>query len=123
MLKEEKNVQQYPNEPRRRWFLDHEFDLIVWGNMGEISSFQLCYHKRRDEHAVVWRRGEGFGHYRVDQGEPSPTQNLAPMMVDDGVVPMDWLQETFKAHSLYLPVYIRDFVVEMLEKYAGGMKG
>jgi hypothetical protein len=121
VLQEEKNVQQYPNEPRRRWFLDQEFDLIVWGDEGgEISSFQLCYHKQRDEHALVWRAREGFGHYKVDQGEPSPTQNLSPMMVDDGIVPMEWLQETFKAHSKEIPANIRNFVVKMLDLYAGG---
>jgi len=30
MLYEIKDISQYPDEPKRRWFFDHSLDLTVW---------------------------------------------------------------------------------------------
>jgi len=42
MLRELSHVRQAFEEPRRRWFADDYFDLIVWvGNRSEYIGFQL----------------------------------------------------------------------------------
>ncbi len=46
MLRELKQVRQHKGEPRRRWFNDDYFDLIVWfSEKDSISGFQLCCDK------------------------------------------------------------------------------
>ena len=61
MLTESRRVRQIKNEPRRRWFSDDYFDLIVWlGNGHEIIGFQLCYDKFGIERALSWKKGEGY---------------------------------------------------------------
>lgn len=42
MLREKEYVRQIKGEPRRRWFYDDFFDLIVWyGTDDSIIGFQL----------------------------------------------------------------------------------
>ncbi|MCH7756306.1 hypothetical protein IH970_14450 [candidate division KSB1 bacterium] len=45
MLKEIQTARQIEGEPKRRWFSNRFFDLIVWfkKNDNEITGFQLCY--------------------------------------------------------------------------------
>jgi hypothetical protein len=70
LLRELSHVRQALEAPRRRWFADDYFDLIVWvGNRGECIGFQLCYDKSGDEHALTWHKKTGFRHHRVDSGE------------------------------------------------------
>ncbi len=60
MLRELADVRQIPGEPRRRWFADDYFDLIVWfDKRGQIIGFQLCYDLPRDEHALTWHEEHG----------------------------------------------------------------
>ncbi len=41
MLTESQHVRQIKHDPKRRWFSDDYFDLIVWiGKRGEIIGFQ-----------------------------------------------------------------------------------
>lgn len=41
---EMRNVRQDSADYFRRWFFDHDFDLIVWYlPNGSIFGFQLCY--------------------------------------------------------------------------------
>jgi multidrug transporter EmrE-like cation transporter len=85
---------QLPGEPRRRWFTDSDFDLIVWFTpAGTICSFQLCYDRRRRERALTWTQDGGFSHDRIDDGEASPAKNRTPILVDGGSsVPDDILR-------------------------------
>jgi hypothetical protein len=55
MLQEEVRETAEDQEPRRRWFSDEYFDLVVWQSVGNgIVGFHLCYDKARTERAVSW---------------------------------------------------------------------
>ena len=42
-------------EYKKRWFFDHEIDLLIWLNAdNEIVGFQLCYDKLNNPHALTW---------------------------------------------------------------------
>ena len=57
MLQEEVRETEEDQEPRRRWFSDEYFDLVVWQSAGDgIVGFQFCYDKARTERAVTWRQ-------------------------------------------------------------------
>ena len=85
ILREVRNVQQVPGEPRRRWFFSHKQDLMVWfGEDGNPVAFQLCYGKYRDEHAIRWKAGRGFVHHRVDDGEITGKVKQAAILFADG---------------------------------------
>ena len=57
LLRELSGVQQIKGEPMRRWFYDHEIDLVIWqDDAGEIISFQLAYDKTLNEHSLFWHR-------------------------------------------------------------------
>jgi hypothetical protein len=88
MLSELKDCRQVPGEPRRRWFSDEQFDLIVWYDEEEsVLGFQLCYDKAKDERALTWMAATGYNHRRVDTGEMygRRTDSLTPVLVPDGV--------------------------------------
>ncbi len=87
MLKEIQNVRQIEGEPRRRWFSDDFFDLIIWFDEDEeISGFQLCYDITRHERALTWKRKSGYRHEAVDQGEDGVSlMKSTPVMIKDGI--------------------------------------
>ena len=85
MLRELADVRQIPGEPRRRWFADDYFDLIVWFNKkGESIGFQLCYDLPGEERALTWHKNTGFSHRRVDDGERQRPYKATPILVADG---------------------------------------
>ncbi len=89
MLKEYPRVRQVEGEPRRRWFGDDYFDLIVWLDDGDgVVGFQLCYDKGGDERALTWLPERGFTHRRVDDGERGGdlAHKSTPVLVVDGAV-------------------------------------
>jgi hypothetical protein len=80
-LRELPRVQQVPGEPRRRWFHDHEMDLVTWEDAdGALLGFQLAYDKHRNEHSIEWRAGRGFTHYQVDDGEAVALSKETPFL-------------------------------------------
>ena len=87
MLREIESVKQIEGEPRRRWFSDEYFDLIVWLNESDdVVAFQLCYDKPRNERALTWMRELGYMHHRVDDGEHrlDIIQKATPILIGDG---------------------------------------
>ena len=126
MLKEILKTRQITGEPRRRWFSDEVFDLIVWyadpmsapfmaapsdggpapdadaGNPGEdgeedIVGFQLCYREWPEEKALTWLKGEGFSHNRIDQGEGRPDHHkMTPILLPDGEFDAGQVQDQFR---------------------------
>jgi len=61
MLSELHNVRQIAGEPKRRWFLCDEIDLVVWEDDDEaICSFQLAYDKCHNEHCISWQKNRGL---------------------------------------------------------------
>ncbi len=70
MLKEVSYIRQIEGEPRRRWFEDEYFDLIVWFDQtGGIQEFELCYDKGKNQRALRWVQPDKYSHFRVDDGE------------------------------------------------------
>jgi hypothetical protein len=85
MLREISDVRQIPGDPRRRWFSDDAFDLIVWeSRAGGIAGFQLCYDNGGDQRALTWAPEAGLRHCAVDTGESRPGKpKSVPILVCD----------------------------------------
>ncbi len=118
MLKELPIVRQVPREPRRRWFADDYFDLIVWvGKKGEIIGFQLCYDNFGDEHALTWHGETGFSHQRVDNGETDRPYKATPILVPDGSFDAATIARLFKKHSRAMDKRVAEFVLDKITHY------
>jgi hypothetical protein len=61
MLKEIHGLTDDP-PAKRRWFHDEYFDLFVWQDGDELTTFQLCYGGDASERALVWQKSRGFFH-------------------------------------------------------------
>ncbi len=119
MLREIKNATQHKGEPRRRWFDDEYFDLIVWHNDdGSFYGFQLCYDQRRKPRALTWTAAHGYRHTGVDDGEGGGAMaKEAPVLVADGLFDAPAVSELFEAASAGLPREIKDFVLGRIRDY------
>ena len=110
MLTENRHVRQEPGH-RRRWFEDDGLELIVWLDAQDgVEGFQLCHSGQ----ALTWRRGQGFTHARVDEGDETPLKNLAPVLVPNGAVPWAGVTEKFRACSGTLEARLRGLILERL---------
>jgi hypothetical protein len=118
-LRELRDTRQVAGEPRRRWFSSADLDLIVWlDDADEIVGFQLCYDKTRGERALTWRRGRGYDHMAVDDGESGPGQyKSTPILVADGFFNRQRVMELFLESSEGVPEDIRKMVAELLNAY------
>ena len=123
MLSEVRNVQQLPGEPPRRWFFSHEQDLWVWLNeSGELVGFQLAYGKYRNEHAIRWNQGRGFGHYKVDDGEEGPVGKGIPILTADGGFNAKRILDQFLEIACDIPQDIVAFVAARIREHPGYRK-
>jgi hypothetical protein len=112
MLRELPEVRQVRDEPRRRWFADDYFDLIVWSDQsGEISGFQLCYDLSGDERALTWRQTTGFSHQGVDDGELQRPYKATPILVEDGSCDYAALAQLFRERSRNMDEQVARFVL------------
>jgi len=117
MLRELAEVRQDPGEPRRRWFADDYFDLIVWfGKPEEIIGFQLCYDKEGEEHALTWRRSMGFSHHRVEDGERHRPYKATPILISDGPVNYPNIAHLFEERSSKMDKKVARFVLGKLSE-------
>jgi hypothetical protein len=118
MLKELKHVSQIPGEPRRRWFADDYFDLIVWyDEKNELSGFQLCYNKEKDERAFTWKRHSTYTHHRVDDGETKPQRKATPILVTDGVFDYKAVADRFQQEGKNIEKTVYEFVLGKILQY------
>ncbi len=118
MLAEIKNARQVPGEGLRRWFTDSDFDLIVWlGEGGGVSGFQLCYDKQTRERALTWKRGKGFLHEGIDDGEAPGRAKMTPILVPDGEFRKETVLDRFRRESREIDSGVRRFVLETLSRY------
>lgn len=119
MLTEVQNTRQIKDEGRRRWFTDSCFDLIVWyeRDSSSIAGFQLCYDKEREERALTWRRGAGFDHKRIDDGEVSGRMKMTPVLIPDGTFDYTVIAERFRRESDTIDPGIRELVYKKLANY------
>lgn len=118
MLRELPDVPQLRGEPRRRWFFCHDLDLVVWEDAaGEVVGFQLAYDKPHRERSIAWRRGQGFAHYAVDDGEGFGLANDTPLLVADGPFEQARVQALFLALAEAVPAAIVACVRGKLGEY------
>ena len=113
-------VRQVPGEPRRRWFVSRDLDLIVWcdGSDSPIG-FQLCYEQGRPERALTWKPELGFVHMAVDDGETDVGLRYkgTPILVSDGYFDANWVSDLFSEESAQLPPEIVEFVATKLRQH------
>ena len=116
MLHEITETRQIPDEKPRRWFNDDTMDLIVWlDDNNDIDSFQLCYDKPFAEHALTWRKGSGFMHNRVDDGEGNPGSHKGtPILVPDGEFNLQTIAEKFRQAAPEIDDRVAEFVYQTL---------
>lgn len=123
MLHEVQGARQVPGEGFRRWFTDQYFDLIVWYEgadpSGPITGFQLCYDKSSRERALTWRRGTGFAHEKVDDGEGGHAlaAKMSPILVPDGIFDAAGVAKRLAAHTAEMDSSVAAFVLETVEGY------
>ena len=119
MLREISNPRQIRAEGPRRWFTDAYFDLIVWYQRDgcEITGFQLCYDKQREERALTWHRDRGFDHKRIDDGEVSGRMKMTPVLVPDGAFDSAAIAERFRRESAEIEPEIRQLVYSRLKQH------
>ena len=119
MLHELGGVQQIKGEPLRRWFYDHDIDLVIWQDPARaIIGFQLAYDKTRNEHSLSWHRDRGTKHYVVDDGENGGLSKRAPFLNLNRAADNDYVLAQFLARSGDLPSDISDFVASTLRVLA-----
>jgi hypothetical protein len=112
MLYEILGVRQDDIELARRWFQDEYFDLFVWsGPDGQVSAFQLCYDRLKNERVLAWRKEGGFSHRRVDDGEARPGHKMSPLMVTDGRFFGYRIAREFERRGAELSPDLRDFLL------------
>jgi len=119
MLVEVHNVRQIPGEGFRRWFSDDYFDLIVWhDDVGLMSGFQLCYDKTGYERVLTWRRGHGYAHDRIDDGETPGEPKRTPILALDGVFEKKQVALAFRNASATCFFSNTPSVHETIRRYA-----
>lgn len=116
MLKEVHPLRQHADEPRRRWFSDQQFDLIVWfDTQDNIVAFDLCYDKPLHEHVFRWRTRQPLQHLRVDDGEQqSGRHKMTPIYVADGSYDIHATAQQFATAGSEMDGAIRNFVLQRL---------
>mgnify|MGYP001821922856 CR=1 FL=1 len=137
MLTEIKKTRQLAGEPRRRWFSDEVFDLIVWyGEPGQAASggdhtaaadtadadaivgFQLCYREWPEEKALTWLKGEGFSHNRIDPGEGrSDHHKMTPILLPDGEFDAGQVRDRFSSACADIDPQVAETVCNALDHY------
>ena len=124
MMREILNVSQIPGEPRRRWFSDDYFDLIVWFDpQGEIYGFQLCYDNKKNPHALTWLRDRGFTHEGIDDGDdPLLGYKSTPILIPNGPFETLQIQTRFTEAGAGLPEGMTRLVLEKIRSFSNRMK-
>lgn len=119
MLREETHVRQVEGEPRRRWFADDFFDLIVWfGEDGSFWGFQLCYDREYKPRALTWTQKNGYKHTGIDDGEDGGGLNKSsPVLVADGLFDAGPIGKKLAAASGELPPEISSFVIQKVSEF------
>jgi hypothetical protein len=118
VLREIHDVRQVPGEPRRRWFSDENFDLIVWfGPENEVIGFQLCYDKVTEQKALTWLKQDGYRHSRVDDGDHPGKMKASPVLEADGHFDREGIGRRFRENRGDVPEKIADSVSKRIMHY------
>ena len=110
------NVKQDSADLKKRWFFDHEMDLLVWLHKNaEIVGFQLCYDKLKNPHALTWHKDKGYTHNRIDYGEDKIGYlRGSPILLMNGAFERKRIAGVFKRESSKIDDAISTFVYEKI---------
>lgn len=123
MLREIVCSAQEDAEPHRRWFSDHDLDLIVWQENGRVVSFQLCYGKMHEEHALVWRSPDEYSLNRVDEGPNHPGRpKPAPALIPEKDTNIGTVVDQFQSKSSAIEPELVKFIHSRLLQYEDNRK-
>lgn len=118
MLRELKNVRQIAGEPRRRWFEDEYFDLILWLEKDDsVWGFQLCYDREHKPRALTWTKKNGYTHAGIDDGENTfGAAKGSPVLVEDGRFDTDAVAKRFEKAAADMPHSLAAFVLDRIKR-------
>lgn len=113
-MREFPNVRQEPNS-FRRLFTGEGLDLYVWyeSDHETIRGFELVYPMGGRKKSIIWRRGKGYRHSSVDEGERHHYKR-APIHTPDGVFKNETVARYFAKVSQELPRLERAVVYKRL---------
>ena len=117
MLREIRPVKQHEGEGTRRWFTSDFFDLIVWYDEKGILGFQLCYDKQDFERSLTWKKGMGYSHNKIDDGEIPGQNKMTPILVPDGMFLKESIAARFKSESENLEEDLFNFIYRKIMEY------
>ncbi|MFC1859169.1 hypothetical protein ACFL9U_14260 [Thermodesulfobacteriota bacterium] len=125
MMYEIQSVKQDSGDLKKRWFFDHEMDLLVWlEKSDEIVGFQLCYDKVKNPHALTWNRNKGYRYNRVDYGEDKIGYlRGSPILLMNGAFEGKRIAEVFKHESSKIDVAVSTFVYEKILAFSFHAQG
>jgi hypothetical protein len=120
MLKEIRDVRQVRGEPRRRWFSDEDFDLIVWIDPeNRINGFQLCYDKQTEQKALTWLKDKGYQHSRIDDGDNPGKMKASPVLEANGHFDREGIGRWFRENRGDVPEEIVGCVYDRIMNFHG----
>jgi len=122
-LREIHAVRQVAGEGLRRWFTSETMDLLVWFDEDDMPiRLQLGYGKgrHRDERIFSWRKGVGYDHLVVGNGEHDKRYKATPLMMSDAAFNGAHVGNLFREYSINVPLWIVDFVLEKIAAYGAG---
>jgi hypothetical protein len=102
-MQEFPNVRQEPNS-FRRLFTGDGLDLYVWyeSDCVTIRGFELVYPMGGRKKSIIWRKGKGYRHSTVDDGE-RPRYKRAPIHTPDGAFKKETVARYFAKVSRDMP--------------------
>ncbi len=118
MLREIRNVKQYPGQLFRRWFNDELLDLFVWYDAGgRIAGFQLCFDKDKQERAWTYTDENGYSLDDVD-ADGSAWDMSSPVLVPGTEFPRVRLLAQLGERGEALDRRLFEYLTEKLKEYA-----
>ncbi len=84
-----------------------------------MSGFQLTYETAPDEERVLtWRRGKGYSHERLDDGEGRVfSYKMSPILTPDGEFDRDRLLGIFLPEASSLDPELAREIIVLIEAY------
>lgn len=112
------NAKEFDGDKKIRWFSDDYMDLVIWlGPSDSIVSFQLVYDRQKNPHALSWKKGKGYLHERVDDGELPGRMKMTPVLMHDGPFKKGAIAGEFSNRSREMDPDVADFVYRRLQEY------
>jgi len=111
MFTEVPDVRQITGEPRRRWWIDADLELIVWFDKNNrMIAFQLCYTIDGHQKALTWRERHGYFH------------KSTPILIMNGIFDKETVGNRLTKSAQGLPGEIASFVQQKISEYRTGKK-